>query len=189
MTPNTAQPRATPIRPPLTPPYRAPKVTKGIVPNVARPQLNAMVSSGNPRLLNAVLATKRQARALPRLPLRRQYGVQQPRISTADHGVQLGPRDVGHDSLRDLWRAVWRREGWSDRRRPWLRRVRRHRRRDGLCGDCAVDESPGGARAAMLRPARLRRRAGARVSAPICEALEGRRRRGSVICNAAQARL
>ena len=98
----------------------------------------------------------------------------------------LGPRDVGHDPS-DLRRAVWRREGRSDRRRPWLRRVRRHRRRDGLCGDSAADESPGGAGAAMLRPARLRRRAAARVSAPICEALERRRRRGSVICNAAAA--
>ena len=45
---------------PGTPPQRAPMSTKGIVPSVARPQLNSIAMRAKPRLLNAVLATNRQ---------------------------------------------------------------------------------------------------------------------------------
>src|SRR5579859_1012742 len=54
--PKITDPEACPISNPAGPNF-APYVTNGIVPNVARPQLNAVESTGYPRLLNAALAT------------------------------------------------------------------------------------------------------------------------------------
>ena len=60
--PKIAAPKIRPTIAPSIPNHRAPNVTKGIVPSVARPQLKTIASRGKPRLLNAVLATKRQVR-------------------------------------------------------------------------------------------------------------------------------
>ena len=53
-----------------------------------------------------VLPLGRLGLGVRHLPLRRQYRVQQSGLSPAVDGVQLGPRDPGHDPLRHARRAL-----------------------------------------------------------------------------------
>ena len=96
------------------------------------------------RLRHFLLPVRRRRLALSRLPLRRQYGLQQPGLSSADDGVQLGPGDARYDSLRDLWRALLWSERRPHRRRARLRSVRPHRGRGGLRDDGAPVETVAG---------------------------------------------
>ena len=76
--------------------------------------------------------------AVSRVPLRREHGVQQSRLSDVVDAVQLGARDPGDDSVRDLRRALCRRAGRPSGGRHGLRGVRPPRRRGGLCNHGAV---------------------------------------------------
>ena len=56
--PEITAPAACPARTPCGPNCVPPSQTNGIVPSVARPQLNTLDHVGKPRLLKAALATK-----------------------------------------------------------------------------------------------------------------------------------
>ena len=89
------------------------------------------------RLYPVLLPVRGGRLALSRLPVRRQYRFQQPRLSVPDDGLQLGPGDARHDPFRDLRRALRRSEGRPDRHRARLRPVRPRRGRRRLRGDGA----------------------------------------------------
>ena len=76
------------------------------------------------------------------VPVRRQRGVQQSRLSGAVDGVQLGARDAWDDSVRDHRRALWRSAGrpcWASRSAAAVFGLIAVG--DGLCGDLAVGEA------------------------------------------------
>ena len=78
---------------------------------------------GRERAICRLLLPIRSVRLdLSGVPVRRQRGVQQSRLSGAVDGVQLGARDAGDDSVRDRRRALWRSAG-----RPVGLRARRAR--------------------------------------------------------------
>ena len=98
------------------------------------------------RLCHLLLPLWRRRLALSRMPLRRQHRVQQSRLSGSEHGLQLGPGDARHDSVRDLGRALWWSAGRPHRRGARLRGVRPHRCGGGLCGDGPSGERDRGER-------------------------------------------
>ena len=73
------------------------------------------------RICRVLLPIWRLRLAVSRVPVRRQHGVQQSRLSDVVDAVQLGARDAGDDSVRDLRRALWRSAGRPSGVRAGLR--------------------------------------------------------------------
>ncbi len=101
----------------------------------------AFDATGRERGIRRFLLPVRRFRLdLPWMPVRRQHGVQQSRLSGALDGVQLGARDAGDDSVRDDRRALRRRAGRHDGLCAWVRNIRPACRCDGLWSDVAAGE-------------------------------------------------